>query len=599
MRRTLKKIVAVLFIMILTGNLLSGCGSLTKSAKYDGNHMTFSYDKEMLVTTYHSTDEVKNTTVADSDSSFCAANVIYKAKDMKSDAFFNSIYDTYSYAEELETGELVIGKSNDGNGSKAYKEYTIKDGDYDYKIIAQLQSFDDSYFIASIVIIYELNKTNDARAKEILDSITYSETEESGGLLDTPDEYRLPLVVLESYLVLEQEMDLDTGDSNDYDEMMDEIEADTSYKALDEYEYLKTRDLASYEGNVYEVMVPESEMSDDKTSYYYNDHGIDISMYVMEMYEKDMNELIDNNDYRFDTYNENKKDYSNVEESDYLEEGKTVYKTCTADYVNYDSSVSQVATVICAIPKDDKDILFVTFNMQEKYMDAESVKILEELESAYQIPLSQYAIDESKLTFSGKASDSTIENYVYDGRGEEVFAVEDFELLGKTKLVYDMDSVGVELLVPMGSRTYVSGSYASGSMHGVDTTIRFSKTYGDFDLLEETVSDVEYNRAYILENTRDYSNVSEISLAKDSTETAALGSFTYEKILDDGSAYEMQEILIKIYTDDDLQYYTEIELTLNQADFDSRTELLLQEISTAYGIDYLKLTDIALNKATL
>ena len=457
-----------------------------------------------------------------------------------------------------------------------------------------MQSFSDSYYIASIAHIYDVNSKNEKMVKTILDSIAYSDTEESGGLVDTPKDYRLPLLKINSYLAMHHDVALGTAAKNDYDEKMENIEADTSYKEASGYDYLKSREIAGYDGQVYTILVPESEDSDNETSYYYYEHGINMSIYVSELYQKDMEDVLDDNDYRIDTYKENKKDFSNLEESDPVIEDDLVYKICTVDALSYDNSTSKETTVIGVIKKDDKDILLLNFQLYERDMDSETEAILKELEKEYNIPLSEYAIDKDKLTYSGKAADFSVENYMYDGNGTEIFEVEGYELLGKTTLTAFGGEAALELLVPMCENAYVFDSHASGKMHGVDTSISFREAYSSFDILDSLESDIEGDQAYIKKNARDYKNVSESALAKDSTDTAVMGSFTYEKIQNDGSSYAMEEILIKLYNDSDKEYYTEIKIVLNQADFNSRTELLLEGISSAYGIDYLKLSEIAL-----
>ena len=62
-------------------------------------------------------------------------------------------------------------------------------------------------------------------------------------------------------------------------------------------------------------------------------------------------------------------------------------------------------------------------------MDSETEAILKELEKEYNIPLSEYAIDKDKLTYSGKAADFSVENYMYDGNGTEIFEVEGKEYI--------------------------------------------------------------------------------------------------------------------------------------------------------------------------
>ena len=600
-----------LIIFVLCLLCISGCSlkktvpaqnegtteSVSNTELYEGNHMSFSYDNDLIVTSIHDSDYVSNAIVINQEKTFSAANVIYKSDEMKSEAFFENIYNTFNYSEEVETGELVIKKANEGRGAKAYKEYYLNDENY--KIIAQLQSFADTYYIATIVVLNEVNDKNQERADRILNSVIYTDSESKEGLADTPEECQLPLILAETYLMVEHGFVFDYGSDNldEYYKKVDELKADTTYKPNDNYEYLKNRDIASFEGSVYQIAVPQSEYADDKMTYSYNNHGVGITIYLTQKYKNDLNNIIDNNDYVFDMYKENKKDYTNIEESDYIEKDNFLYKILTADYIDYDNFTTKVYSVVCAIPQKNKDVLCVNFDLREMQMDADTKKLLEELETEYKVPLCQYAIDDNMLTFSGRQIDRNIEDYVYDGQGSEVTEMEGYELLGKTRLVHN--GVSIDLLVPMGSRTRVYDSFASGSMHGVETNISFQKGYSNFDLLEETIRDTKKRRDYIEKSARDYSNVSEVFLARDNTETAALGSFSYDKKQYDGSVYQMQEIQIRIMNDADTKHYTQIDITLNQADFDNRTELLLQEISKAYGIDYLELTEIALSKIEL
>ncbi len=359
---------------------------------YEGNYMKLAYKKGMNITSREQKN-CTNVTVSDEEGNMVVCSVAIQSKDLEADLFFDSIEDTFSGRKEMEMVDLEKGKSNDGKGSKVYKEYEILDIDNnEYKALAQLQSLEDDYYIFSLAYIEEDFEENEKLAKITMDSVEYSDIKNAGELALT--EHFSPLFEIHRFLIMNEEKDtsIETADlQKKSEEYKESLPADLTLKDVEGYEYLKKIDIASADGNVYEIMVPKNYEAEGEKRFvtYYGD-GFMLSMYARELFEEEsLADFLEvNNDF---LYEDPEKDYTNVETTEMIEENGLIYQICRAYSVDYEGKSKPHAELVAAIPLGGTDVLSFSLRYEEFVMSEDFEAYLEELERYYKVPVMQFA----------------------------------------------------------------------------------------------------------------------------------------------------------------------------------------------------------------
>jgi hypothetical protein len=207
-----------------------------------------------------------------------------------------------------------------------------------------------------------------------------------------------PLYQIHSFFIfnVEKNTDIYTDDLDAiYEEHVESIQADTTLKAVEGYEYLMQRDIASADGNIYQIMIPQEDDSafeDDKRFISYLDNGISVGMYARLLFEGESLEdflEISRKQFRIDPED---SDYKNVYISDVIEKDGMLYQFCTAERYSYYGDVVPEAELVAVIPLEGDDTLDFSFSLEFNFgYNSESRKILEELEEYYGLPLTQFA----------------------------------------------------------------------------------------------------------------------------------------------------------------------------------------------------------------
>ena len=358
---------------------------------YEGNHLKFKYDHSLSVSS-RKQNNCWNITASDEKGDVVVCSVIIQLDDLDEQLFFESIEKSRS-GKDIKTTELTTGKANGKEGTKLYREYDVLDiTDHKFRILAQVQSLDNDYYIFTLAYLEEDFEENARLAKITMDSVVYSDVEKSGCLKLTDD--FLPLFDIHSFMIsnVDKDTSLYTRDlEKAHEEYVDSLQADLTLKEVNSYKYLMQIDIASADGNIYPVMVPKDYLADgEKRFITYLDNGFQLGMYARELFQNEtLSDALENtNDF---IYDDSERNFVNVEKTEFIKKDGLIYQICTADYITYDGEVIPKVEIAAVIPLGGDDVLFFSFSLDEYSYNSESRNILEELERYYGLPVTQFA----------------------------------------------------------------------------------------------------------------------------------------------------------------------------------------------------------------
>ncbi len=339
------------------------------------------------------------------------------------------------------------------------------------------------------------------------------------------------------------------------------------------------------DGSAYEVYAPDgSDNSDGFLSYY--DHGIS---FFASVFSGDDEEL----PYYF--LNESLKGvredwesiggYTDVQLGEVVKNGADRYVTASAKGEDSFGTAYEVNKLFYLdVPKAGVGALWEA-EIAEIQADEMTGQILAELGQCYGISLErimpggEWALAETER--QTEAQD------VYEPQeGEPALTkVDGYQYLGQTTLSFDNGNIQCPALAPMGYGTLVSEEYISAYMHGVSVNISSSPTGTDeYVPLFRKGADRLYKRKL------DDEDVENRNVHKSEIMQMSGYDNAWYYIVD----YETPDLLTE-------EYYREVsvncriiiaekyaltcDITLRDNNYDKKTNILIQELETAYGID--------------
>lgn len=378
-------------ILVIIGITLGILCHISQRKIYEGNHLKFQYDHSLSVSSREQ-NNCWNITVSDDKGDVAICSVVIKLDNLDEQLFFQSIEKSRS-GKSIEMTELITGTANDKKGRKVYREYEALDiANRKLKILAQVQSLQNDYYIFTLAYIEENFEENTRLARLTMDSVVYSDVEKTKNLKLT--ENFIPLFDIHSFMLshIDKDTSLYTRDLDKaYEEHMESLPADLTLKEVENYQYLMQIDIASADGNIYPVMVPKDYDADgEKRFITYLDNGFQLSMYARELFQGEtLSDALENtNNFVFE---EPDRNFVNVEKTEFIEKDGLIYQICTADSVAYDGEVIPKAEIAAVIPLGGDDVLFFSLSLEDYSYNSSSRKYLEELERYYGLPVTQFA----------------------------------------------------------------------------------------------------------------------------------------------------------------------------------------------------------------
>lgn len=396
-----KKLKIVLLIMIVVvvcaGYGVSSYISNLEYETYEGNNMCFKYDDTLEISSREQKIG-KNITISSKEKDIEITTFLFEYKHMKKEWFFDSMVEQFENAYgTYKTVKKRIWFSNNILGIKHYREYEIvENDDVSMKFLAQVQKLKGDYVMVSLAYVGGNIEENEKLAKKVMNTIKYSKVEASEELEVSP----YPLTVLWLHLFtldkLNMNIELNIDDHmSDYNEYYENLQADTSLKVQEGYEFLMSRDIAAAKGNIYQVLVPKDmDVTDaDKRFISYLENGFSLSMYAREFFEDESLEafLDDITDFSIE---DPAYECINIEKTDVIEKDGMLYQICTGENYDYNGDIVPVAELVAAIPLGGEDVLAFHLKLKHNDFSYRSTKFLEELERYYGVPATQFTVIE-------------------------------------------------------------------------------------------------------------------------------------------------------------------------------------------------------------
>jgi len=170
---------------------------------------------------------------------------------------------------------------------------------------------------------------------------------------------------------------------------------DPEIRAIEGYTYMGASELSDSDGNIYELLIPMGRYtSNSGYNLSANMHGVSISVSITSLYgNMSIAELLQEDmEYRYDFLMENSRDYKNATmgEMNATTEGEGFYEGISADYADYDGLVFPYHEIGYLLKMNDKSALEIRIRLDEHDYDVYTNVILEEIEQAYRMDLSEF-----------------------------------------------------------------------------------------------------------------------------------------------------------------------------------------------------------------
>lgn len=360
---------------------------------YEGNNMKFRYDESLEITS-RDQENCKNITINNSDGTMVLCSLLIQVDDMDEDAFFECFEDFARGRKAWKRRVSETGIANDQQGVKYYREYEILDIDNcEFEAFAQVQELENDYYLLTLAYLEEDFEENGQLARTIMDSIVYSDVESKGELELTRE--TSPLYQIHSFLMKNVDMNTEIyreDQKKELEEYHASIPADITLEEVEDYEYLRQRDIASADGNIYKIMVPrgyDKEYSaDDKRFITYRDNGFYLGMYARLLFSEETLEdfLNVNTKDIYEDYENSELRYIHYNASEIFEEDGICYQIFYAERNSYDGEVIQEAELEAAIVLGGEDVLSFSVSIDQSALNRETKKYLEEIERYYGVP---------------------------------------------------------------------------------------------------------------------------------------------------------------------------------------------------------------------
>ncbi len=575
----MKRKIRILLTTVLLSLIVAGC---SKTSSYEGAGMKIKYNTSDWTIFYREANE--NTDVIEL---YCDKGGSLSI--MSCEAETGSAEEIY---EGMITADQLLGQVSDmsaqnnmseekGTASYAHRTKTNFSSDY-WTLLYGKNAGDGRVLLAAATIYIEDEEEADQCREEIekiIKTLEYSEKTDLGEVAKSMVEPDVQTNVLVNYI---------NGGQKYYSYMEGSQVADAEPVSVEGFEYVQKVTLKDgISGTETEVYGPLDDTTySTSDSIFYYEHGLNFSLYLVGdwSYSNPMEQLSMWQQETVKLLKDNTVRYRNLAIDDpvTVEEGLCYYQhTSVEELDEKENGVTNHYLVYVGTAPNGIGYLF-SLEVTGNCTDSETNQILEEIGKCYHLDLTEYGNSAEDLTNSGKRVDVSQDVYTQKSGEPEIRAIEGYTYMGASELS-DSDGNIYELLIPMGKYTSNSGYSLSADMHGVSISVRLTSLYGNMSVAELLQEDIEYRYDFLMENSRDYKNVT-MGEIKTTTE----GEGFYESISADYADYDGLvfpyheiEYLLKINDKSAL----EITMRLDERDYDVKTNVLFKEIEQAYRMD--------------
>lgn len=580
---------SILKMVLVAAVLLTGCksaapsdtGAKVQTSVFEGAHVQFQYEEGQWNMTQSENSLAKVVTASNSQGNVSLSLVYFEGETTP-----DQVYDKL-YGRETKGGTVsqvtTTNLYENGVGDAQYRFHVSVTEDNQYDMRLKMVGLESGGQIAALARVKTSESFDPSGLDQLWDSITYSEKAETEGLAATPSADRLTAEQLREY----------TG-------LLEKKKAESTAVGMveaDGYEYLKYVKLESKKG-FREILAP-LEREDDirKSGLYYFEHGIQFEASLESITTGDTTQILrsmmrDKKDY----YDENASEYEGYEEGEILIQNGIGFSWSKVNQIAYDGSIEPAVSVFYVedeIPENEEKRLVWDLTLESGYADETAYKIAEELEQAYQVELVSLLPPMAERTIAGDMVRPGIENYVDPiEASQRVLPMEGYELMGEVKISASESEENermVTVYVPRGNRTGIFGSgekiyKAYGDMYGVGLDVDFENVFGRGSDPKETVkSQLEIVNQTMGSRTRDYKNLTIEDVIVNEDNTMAMGIARCQMVHTLGNEYPYVRIFV--VEKQEGGEILSLDLVLNTSEYVRRTDVLLKEIESLYGLD--------------
>lgn len=567
---------AVLAAFLLLSAVLAGCGKVSEEPSYVGGNIALYFDDEKWDLCYR---EAEPYPVFDLYTD--GAEIIFMTVEDDGD-----VVDVF-YKDSMalwDSEEIVKESKEDKMKQKGYACYesqiSSENGSCDMILYGRKQ--DDRVLIGWAEIPYtdegEENKKLKDESLQILSSMAFSGTEEIGEL--TQDEEHEGVIYIYDMLLDSLKYGTDSGEQEEAERF--------SGEEIKNLKYIEVIEVDDYYGDksLYEIYGPkESENSDGYISWF--GHGL---FYNACVYNVGSNSfayscLDDMAAYTRESWLSGDSGYRDVEVSEMKSNGDDRYITETAVRDDYNGvPYAEKHVYYMHIAREGVGILW-ELEMMENSADEETALVIDELAGCYGINL-----DVMKPTgewSEGNAERIMEEQDVYEPEegSAALEKVDGYQYLGVATLTTQtgISQAQCVVMVPMGKSTSVRENSVYANMHGI-------KILGNIDasLAHNLMSSVKMDIDICYDSYSEDEDIRDVfrteMMMMPGFEEAYYVVFTYEE-KEYGSEEYVDKADVRCYMKLDDDFYLQYNITLSENEYDDATNVVLEELETAYGID--------------
>lgn len=287
---------------------------------------------------------------------------------------------------------------------------------------------------------------------------------------------------------------------------------------------------------------------------------------------------------------EDDPDCSDVGVGEMLEKGDDRYLFITATAKDFNDIPYQKTKLIYMSVREGGVGVFWDMEVRENAQDEETLPLINEVGRCYGIHLGELEMKDGEWASQDAQRAADAQDVYEPEEGEPVVQkVEGYQYLGMIEMGFLMDEENFTcpVLVPMGRSTtiYEDSGSVSASMHGVGLRFTFDYSSGSNNYQRMTQDSAEWDFKYASDPEQENRNVRLIDMMPmKGQEAGVYYVIEYEEKEWNGEEYHKRaDVNFCIQVKE--QYFIFGDIYLKSADYDSKTNDLIKELETAYGLD--------------
>lgn len=373
----------------------------------------------------------------------------------------------------------------------------------------------------------------------------------------------------------------DTAESDDSDTSGEGVEEEDGSP----YTYLTKKEIEDINdrGSVYEIYMPKDvDIVDGFASL--SQHGISYTADVYgygeaeERYASFEGHLTLKQKYA----HEADSDYIDVFDTGIVENGTDRYFIFTGKGVDYDGASFELRELYYLEMQSSGAGILWRVTVYDDYADEDTEPLIDELAACHGInldlikPGSAWEVNADQDTYRAKEGDKALED------------LEGYQYMGLTSISDYYREAECSLMLPKARIADIDRTSAYSFLHGVLVSADVSEIYSGSALVTEMKSSADIKYETALNSTEIIRNVQRSAMMPvPGLENALQMAISYEK-----KGYQSDEYLPRVealcYIPIDGTFYLALEIFLSYEQRDAATDVIIQELETAYGIDLFK-----------